>query len=100
MPTASDRLRKQAKKLTKDLRELRGTAKDVAQEKLRKIRENGSIRYGEGRGKVHRAELTVEHLIQHRPFKSVLIATGVGVVLGGLWIRRMMKSPAHAKHTA
>jgi len=97
---ASNRLRKQVKKLTKDLRGLPGTAKDVAQEKLRQIRENGSIRYDDGRGKVHRAELTVEHLIQHRPFKSVLIATGVGVVLGGFWIRRMMKSPARAKHTA
>ena len=98
MPTASDRLRKQAKKLTKGLRELRGTAKIVAQEKLRQIRENGSMRYDEGRGKVHRAELTVERLIQHRPFKSVLIAAGVGVVLGGFWIRRMMKPPAHTKN--
>ena len=85
---ANDRLRNQAKKVTKDLREMRGTAKDAAREMLRQIHMNGSQRYEQGRGKVQQAEGAVEHFIQRRPLKSVLIAAGVGVVLGGLLFRR------------
>jgi ElaB/YqjD/DUF883 family membrane-anchored ribosome-binding protein len=100
MATASDRLRKQAKQVRKSLREMRGTAKDVAQEALQHIRENGSERYAQGRGKVLRAEHAVEHYIQQRPLKSVLIAAGVGVVLGGYWLRRMTAARARSKSAA
>jgi ElaB/YqjD/DUF883 family membrane-anchored ribosome-binding protein len=100
MSTATERLRKQAKQLTKDLREIRGTAKEAAQEQLRQIRENGSVRYDQGRGKVHRAERAVEHFIQRCPLKSVLIAAGVGLVLGGFWFRRLATSWACTKNAA
>ena len=100
MATASDRLRKQAKQVRKGLREMRGTAKDAAQEALQHIRENGSERYAQGRGKVYQAEHAVEHYIRQRPLKSVLIAAGVGVVLGGYWLRRMTAARAHSKSAA
>ena len=54
MVTANDRLRKQAKKVTKDLREMRGTAKDAAREMLRQIHKNGSQRYEQGAAKCNR----------------------------------------------
>ena len=100
MATASDRLRKQAKQVRKGLREMRGTAKDAAQEALQHIRENGSERYAQGRGKVHQAEHAVEHYIQQRPLKSILIAAGVGVVLGGYCLRRLTAARAHSNSAA
>ena len=100
MATASDRLRKQAKQMTKDLREIRGTAKDAARETLERIRENGSQSYALGRGKVHQAESAVEHFIQQRPLKSVLIAASVGALFGGFWLRRLTMRGAGTKSAA
>lgn len=88
MITATDRLTKHAKNLTKDLREMTGTAKDAAQEKLRQLRANASERCQQGRDKVRQAERAVERFIQSRPLQSVLIAAGLGAVLGGFWFRR------------
>ena len=100
MTTANDRLRKQAKKVTKGLHELRGTAKDAARETLRHIRENGLDRYAQGRGKVHQAEHAIEKFIQKRPLKSVLIAVGVGVVLGGYCLRCLATARGRTKSAA
>jgi ElaB/YqjD/DUF883 family membrane-anchored ribosome-binding protein len=100
MATASERLRKQAKQVRKGLREMRGTATEAARETLEQIRENGSQRYALGRGKVHQAESAIEHFIQKRPLKSVLIAAGVGVVLGGYWLGRLRNARACTKSAA
>jgi ElaB/YqjD/DUF883 family membrane-anchored ribosome-binding protein len=97
MATASERLRKQAKQVRKGLRKMRGTAKDAARETIERIRENGSQRYALGRGKVHQAESALEHFIQKRPLKSVLIAAGVGVVLGGFLFRHLTTARAPTK---
>ena len=100
MATASERLRKQTKQMKKDLREIRGTAKAAARETLERIRENGSQRYALGRGKVQQTESAVEHFIQKRPFKSVLIAASVGALFGGFWLRRLTTRGAGTKSAA
>ena len=86
--TASDRLGKQARIVTEDLQELRGIAGDAAQEKLGQLRENASDYYEEGREKVHQVERSFEQFIREQPLKSILIAAGVGLVLGRFWMRR------------
>jgi ElaB/YqjD/DUF883 family membrane-anchored ribosome-binding protein len=100
MPTSSDRLRKQAKKVTKEIHKMNGVVKDAAQEKLRQIRKNGSERYEQGRGKIHQTERGVVLLIRERPLRSVLIAAGIGVVFGGLWLRGLTMARAHTKSAA
>ena len=67
MLTANDRLRKQAKKVAKEVHKMNGTVKEAAQEKLRKVRKNGSKRYEEGRGKMHRADATWCNLFETDP---------------------------------
>ena len=89
MPTASDRLRKQAKKVTKEIHRMNGAVKDAAENKLRKVRKNGSKHYEEGRSKMHQLERQVVQTIRERPIRSTLIAAGVGVVFGGFWFRRL-----------
>jgi ElaB/YqjD/DUF883 family membrane-anchored ribosome-binding protein len=85
---ASDRLRKQATKVTADIKELGGIAGAAAQEKLGQWRDNASAQYAEGQERVHQAERTFEQLIGTHPVKSLLIAAGVGLLLGRLWMRR------------
>ena len=86
---ASARLGKQAKELAKDLQEMGGAAKDAAQEELVQLRETVSEYCEQGRDKVLHAKHTVGQIVRGLPIKSVLIAAGVGLVLGSFWtIRR------------
>jgi ElaB/YqjD/DUF883 family membrane-anchored ribosome-binding protein len=85
---ASDRLRKQARTVTEDIQELGGIAGEAAQEKLGRLREHASEYYEEKREKVHQVERTFEQYIREQPLKSILIAVGVGLVLGRFWMRR------------
>jgi len=100
MLTANDRLRKQAKKVAKEVHKMNGTVKQAAQEKLRKLRKDGSKRIEEGRGKMRRAERGVVRFIQERPLRSTLIALGVGFVFAGVWFRRLTMARARTKSAA
>jgi ElaB/YqjD/DUF883 family membrane-anchored ribosome-binding protein len=85
MSTTSDRLGEQAKVVTKDLQEMGDIARDAAREKLGELRENASGCYQRGHDKVQGVVSAVEQTIVKQPLKSVLIAVGVGLVLGRLW---------------
>jgi ElaB/YqjD/DUF883 family membrane-anchored ribosome-binding protein len=85
---ASDRLGKQARKVTEDLQELGGIAGEAAQKKLGQLRENASDYYEEGREKAHQVRRTFEQFIREQPLTSMLIAAGVGLVFGRFWMRR------------
>jgi len=87
MSTTKDRLGKQAVEVTKDLQEMGGIVRDAAQEKLGQVRESASEYYEQGRDKVHDVVRTFEQFVRQQPFKSVLIATGVGWLLGRFWRR-------------
>jgi len=85
---ASDRLGKQARKVAEDLQELGGIAGQAAQEKVGQLRGNAADYYEDGREKVHQVERTFEQFIRDQPLKCILIAAGVGLVLGRFWMRR------------
>ena len=82
MSTTIDQLGKQAKEVTRDLQEMGGIVRDAAQEKLGQVRENASEYYEQGRDKVHDVVCTFEQFVRQQPVKSVLIAAGVGWLLG------------------
>jgi len=87
---ASDtqRIREQARVVTKDVQELGGVVRDVAQEKLGELRE-GAVEYYElARGKARHAEDAVAQFIGRRPIASLLIGLGVGLLVGRFWPRR------------
>ena len=87
MSTTSDRLGKQAGEVTKDLQEMGGLVRDAAQEKLGQVRDNASEYFEQGRDKVHDVVGSFEQLVRQHPFKTVLIAAGVGWLLGRFWNR-------------
>ena len=84
---ATDRLRKRAREATKYLEEIGGIAKD-AQEKLGQWSENASGYYEQGQEKAQQMRRTLEQFVREEPVKTVLIAAGVGLVLGRFWMRR------------
>ena len=88
MSTTSDGLGEQAKVVTKDLQEMGDLARDAAREKLGELRENASGYYQRGQDKVQGVVGAVKQSIVQQPLKSVLIAVGIGLVLGRLWAWR------------
>ncbi len=85
MSTTSDRLGEQAKVVTKDLQQMGDIARDAAREKVEELRENASGYYQQSQEKVQGVVSSFEQSIVQQPLKSVLIAVGVGLVLGRLW---------------
>jgi ElaB/YqjD/DUF883 family membrane-anchored ribosome-binding protein len=88
MTTSSDRIGKQAMKVKKDLEQIGGTAKDIAEDQLEHVGEIASEYYEQGRDKVHGVACACEQFIRDRPLRSVLVAVGIGWLLGGIWKRR------------
>ena len=87
MTTASDRLGKQAMEVKKDLEEMGGAVRDAAQEKLGQVGERAAEYCEQGRDKVHGAACACEQFLRQRPLTSVLLAAGIGWLLGRFWKR-------------
>jgi len=85
MSTTSDRLGDQAMVVTKDIQEMGGIAKDAAQETLGQLREQAAGYYQQGQDQVQSVVSAFEQSVRQQPLKSVLIAAGVGLLLGRLW---------------
>ena len=88
MATTSDQLGKQAKEVTEDVQKMGGTVRDAAQEKLGQVGEKASEYYELGRDKAHGVACACEQFVRQRPLRSVLLAAGIGWVLGRFWMRR------------
>lgn len=88
MTKTDDRLGKQAMKVKKDLQQMGGTAKDVAEDQLEQVGEIASEYYEQGRDKVHGVACACEQFIRERPLRSVLMAAGIGWLLGRVSRRR------------
>jgi ElaB/YqjD/DUF883 family membrane-anchored ribosome-binding protein len=88
MSTTTDRLNKQAKKATHDLQKIGETVRDAAQERLDQVGEKASEYLEQGRDKVHGAACACEQFLRKRPLRSVLVAAGIGWLLGHFWKRR------------
>ena len=85
---ANGRFGRKPRTVTQDLQELGGMAREMAQEKVEQLRASASEYCEEGRDKVQQVERSFEQFIRQQPLKSILISAGVGMLLGGLWMRR------------
>lgn len=74
--------------VVEDLQELGGMAREMAQEKVEQVRASAVDYAKEGREKIRSVEKSIEEYIREQPLKSMLIAAGVGLLLGRLWLRR------------
>jgi len=85
---ANGRLRRKTRTVTQDIRELGGLARDMAQDKVAQLRASASEYCEDGRAKAQQLERSFEQFVREQPLKSILIAAAVGMLLGGLWMRR------------
>lgn len=70
------------------LHEMGEIAKDLAHEKIDQVRDFASEQAGQGQEKVQELGRTFTDSIREKPVRSMLIAAGVGLLLGRFWMRR------------
>ena len=86
--SVSDRLGRKAKEVTEDLQDMGDIVKDAAQKKIGQLREDAAPYCEQGQINVQQVQRSFEEYIAQRPLKSILIAAGVGLLLGRFWMRR------------
>ena len=87
-PSAAEQLRSQAGTVAEDLGQLGKLAKDATKEKLGEAREVAADYFEKGRVKAGELETQLTDYVRAKPLKSVLIAAGIGALLGILVSRR------------
>jgi ElaB/YqjD/DUF883 family membrane-anchored ribosome-binding protein len=87
-PRATDQLRAQTGAVKEDLGKLGRLAKDAAREKLGDARETATEYYQHGRRRAGEVEAQLVDYVRTKPLKSVLIAAGIGALIGILASRR------------
>jgi ElaB/YqjD/DUF883 family membrane-anchored ribosome-binding protein len=85
--STTEHLRAAASHVQEDIREVGGQVRDAAQQKYEDLREQASQYYDQGRGAAMEWEHGLEQYVQEQPIKSLLIAAGVGAMVGFLWRR-------------
>ena len=63
-------------------------ATEMAHDAMDQARESASELYAQGRERVSGAASSVEQCIRDQPLRSLLVAAGIGCLLGALWVRR------------
>jgi ElaB/YqjD/DUF883 family membrane-anchored ribosome-binding protein len=88
MSTTNDRLVEQAKEVAKDVKQMGEIVRDAAQDKLGQLHANASDHCELQKDRLVSIERSAEQYLRQRPFQSVLIAAGFGLLVGRFWMRR------------
>jgi ElaB/YqjD/DUF883 family membrane-anchored ribosome-binding protein len=88
MSTTSNQLGKQAKDVTEDFQKMGRTVRDATQDKFEQVSDKASEYYEQGLDKVQDAACACKQFVSDRPLSSILIAVGIGWLLGRFWKRR------------
>jgi ElaB/YqjD/DUF883 family membrane-anchored ribosome-binding protein len=67
--------------------DMAGNIRDKASEQYEHLRDTAGEYYEQGRRKAQEWQHGLEEYVQEQPIKSLLIAAGVGMLLGILWKR-------------
>ena len=68
-------------------RDLGGQVRDMASERYQQLRDQATEYYDQGKQRAQEWEESLENYVHEKPLQAVLIAAGVGVLLGLLWRR-------------
>ena len=80
-------LKEAAAQVGQNLRDLGSQVRDTATQQYEQLREQATDYYQQGRERAMEMEQSLEQYVQEKPIQSLLIAAGVGMLLGMLWKR-------------
>ncbi len=84
---AADQMRDTAQQVQENLRNLGGQVRDAATQQYGQLRDQATDYYEQGRQRATEMEQSLEQYVHEKPIQSLLIAAGVGMLLGVLWKR-------------
>lgn len=84
---STEQLKQSAQQVGQDLKNLGTQARDAAGQAYGQVRDQAGEYYEQGKQKITEYQGELESYIREQPVKSLLIAAGVGLVLGILWKR-------------
>lgn len=87
MATTSDRLGKQARAVKGELHKMGESVRGAAEEQLAQVSDKASEYLEQGRDKVHGLACACEQFVRQRPLRSVMVAAGIGWLVGHFWKR-------------
>jgi len=70
-----------------NLRDMGGQIRDQASQAYDQLRDQAADYYEQGRQRAQEWEQGLEDYVQQKPIQSLMIAAGVGMLLGMLWRR-------------
>lgn len=76
-----------AAQVSQNIREMGSQVRDMATEKYNDLRDQAVNYYEQGRDRATEWEQNLEGYVREKPLQAVMIAAGVGVLLGLLWKR-------------
>lgn len=80
-------IRNRAAEVGENVRDMAGSAKEMARDTINRVRDTASDAYQQGKERAVRWQDDLESTIREKPLTSILIAAGVGMVVGFLWRR-------------
>jgi ElaB/YqjD/DUF883 family membrane-anchored ribosome-binding protein len=83
----TQQLKDKASEVASSVRDVTSQVRDAATEKYENLRDSATEYYQAGRDKAVEWQNQLEDYVREQPLKSVLIAAGVGVLLGIIWKR-------------
>jgi ElaB/YqjD/DUF883 family membrane-anchored ribosome-binding protein len=84
---AASKVSDKAQEVTQNLRDFGTHAADVAQQKYGEVRDRAADYYNRSKDAAQDWEQSLESYVQEKPLQAVLIAAGVGLILGLIWRR-------------
>lgn len=80
-------MRETAQQVQENLRNLGSQVRDQANQQYGQLRDQATQYYEQGRQRATEMEQSLEQYVHEKPIQSLLIAAGVGMLLGVLWKR-------------
>lgn len=77
----------QQRDVGQQLRDVGSQVRDAAQQQYTQLRDSANEYYQQGRERAMEWEQNFEDYVREQPMKSVLIAAGIGCIIGFLWRR-------------
>jgi ElaB/YqjD/DUF883 family membrane-anchored ribosome-binding protein len=85
MSNTTDQFARQAEDVTQDIRNMGGAVSDAAKEKLGEVREKAAESFAQAQDKIHGVACACEQYVRQEPLKAVLMAAGIGWLIGRFW---------------
>ena len=86
--SAARAIKETASEVGENIRNIGSQVRDQATQQYQQMRDQAGEYYEQGRQRAMEMEQSLEEYVQEKPVQALMIAAGVGMLLGLLWRRR------------